>query len=223
MGTIENIWAEIATSDGTVAGVLDSSPPLSTDECLLVQPVREKLLTRSGATELTHLCGELDLLPASGLDGTAKGSNVVRLFHSPDVTRFRVSVNKPDCFNLTSESCTVLHMPTTKRKPTPEPGKASAKKRVNDALVGPDGLTMGQRVIRLLEDRDVGQSELARMCSRYYSTFVPGKEDAVKQQHIFNIIQGQESSWVTPLIAAVFDVSDMWLQFGIGNMERKKN
>jgi hypothetical protein len=117
----------------------------------------------------------------------------------------------------------VLVMPNPKRKGVAIQEKAPARKRSPEGLVGPDGLTLGQRVIRLMEENDVGQSELARMCSRYYSSFVPGKEDAVKQQHIFNIINGQESSWVTPLIAASFDVSDMWLQFGIGNKERKKN
>lgn len=95
-------------------------------------------------------------------------------------------------------------------------------KVISEPLMGPDGLTMAQRVIQLMEEQDVGQSDLARMCSRYLSSFVPGADDRVKQQHIFNIIQGQESSWVLPLIAAVFDVSDMWLQFGIGNRKRVK-
>jgi hypothetical protein len=221
VATIENIRTEIIASDDTIGGGLDSAPPLSTNQGLVGDPVRNELLACSSASVLAHPRGKVRLR-SGRRDSALKSGNVVFL-HSPDVTRKRVGVNKSGCFSLKSESCNVLQMPTTKRKAIPETGKAPARKRVNESLVGPDGLTLGQRVIRLMEDQGVGQSELARMCSRYYAAFVPGKEDAVKQQHIFNIIQGQESSWVTPLIAAVFDVSDMWVQFGIGNKERKKN
>jgi hypothetical protein len=72
-----------------------------------------------------------------------------------------------------------------------------------------------------MTEKDVGQTELARMCSDYYRTFVSGADDVVEQQHIFNIVKGQDSAWCMPLIAAVFDVRELWLQIGIGTRERK--
>lgn len=67
---------------------------------------------------------------------------------------------------------------------------------------------------------NVGQTQLARMCSEFYATFVPHDHEKVKQQHIFNLLQGQSNAWYLPLIAAVFDVSDLWLQLGIGPRDR---
>lgn len=111
----------------------------------------------------------------------------------------------------------MLTMTTAKKKPHPPPAKTAKRKRATEPEVGPDGHTLAQRLILLMSERHVGQSELARMCSTYYATLVPSADpDRVKQQHIFNIIQGQETSWALPLIAAVCDVSLMWLQYGIG-------
>jgi hypothetical protein len=110
-------------------------------------------------------------------------------------------------------------MPAAQRK---EPKPTLPKRRPKrDPVVGPDGFTFAQRVQKLMTEKDVGQTELARMCSDYYRTFVSGAEDVVEQQHIFNIVKGQDSAWCMPLIAAVFDVRDLWLQIGIGPRERK--
>lgn len=82
---------------------------------------------------------------------------------------------------------------------------------------------MGQRVLRLMAEQGMGQSGLAEACSTYYAAFIKDEPDRVKQQHIFNIIQGQDSSWVVPLIAAVFEVNTLWLQLGIGKREIAKH
>lgn len=117
----------------------------------------------------------------------------------------------------------MLHMPQQKKRPPPPVARKPKGRRIPEPEVGPDGRTLAQRVILLMSERNIGQTELARMCSEYYGAFLPDTEDKIKQQHIFNIIQGQASSSALPLMAAVFDVSDLWLQFGIGPRERKKN
>lgn len=114
----------------------------------------------------------------------------------------------------------MLNMVATKKSIAVPAAVRARKKRVPEQDIGPDGRTLSQRVIMLMTDRGIGQTELARLCSDYYATFVPGEDDKVKQQHIFNLIRGQSSAWALPLIAAVFDVSDLWLQFGIGKKER---
>ena len=86
--------------------------------------------------------------------------------------------------------------------------------------VGADGLTLAQRLFSLMTERGITQAELARMCSRYYATFIQAEDDVVKQQHIFNVLNGQESSWILSLVAVSLDVSDLWLQFGIGHKDR---
>lgn len=109
-------------------------------------------------------------------------------------------------------------MATHKKLRTAE--KAVRRKPKAAPEVGPDGQTMAQRLNRLMVERGVKQAELARMCSEFYATFIPGTEDKVKQQHIFNLLQGQSGAWYLSLVAHVFDVSDLWLQFGIGKKER---
>lgn len=231
MITREHVWTEVTPSDGISSSELDSRPPISSDENVVRQPVRNELLARSVTTELPHLGGEAGLGAAGSLDSSYKSAdmggdfsvvgNVVSL-HAVHATRKLVVVNKESRFTDNKGPCTVISMATTKRK-TAVAVKPQPRKRSSGPLIGPDGLTMSQRVVRLMSERNVGQSELARTCSQYYAAFVPTEEEPVKQQHIFNIIQGQESSWVLPLIAAVFDVNDMWLQFGIGQRDRKKN
>jgi hypothetical protein len=114
----------------------------------------------------------------------------------------------------------LLDMSTPKRKAAPALQKPPKRRRTPDPEVGPDGRTFSQRVILLMEERGIGQTQLARLCSEYYATFNPGVEDKVKQQHIFNVMQGQSSTQALPLMAAVFDVNEMWLQYGIGKRER---
>jgi hypothetical protein len=114
-------------------------------------------------------------------------------------------------------------MAQPKKKPVEAPETKAPRKRAQAPEVGPDGLTMAQRLFREMTVRDLGQQKLAEMCSQYYSAMNPnGAEDRVKQQHIFNILRGQESSFAIPLICAVLELREMWLQFGIGQKERHK-
>lgn len=239
--TGEDIGPKVLPHDATLRRPLECRPPNSIEQRSTLQPIRDGLLTDRGPSlrrrvvdEVLPQLGRQCSLPPSDLDGSAqcgdvvavgdrvaRGDNVVVL-HGPETyTRKLVAVNNDACFTPNKDSCNVLNMPTTKRKPTPQQPKADKRKRPPEQDIGPDGRTLAQRTIALMAERNVGQTELARMCSTFYSTFVPTAEDKVKQQHIFNIVQGQASSWALPLIAAVFDVNDLWLQFGIGAKERR--
>lgn len=222
----EHVGTEIAPSDAVISNELECGPPLSPNEDALAQPVRNSLLAYSDAftfrrrvvaEKLSHAIGKL-MLPASELYSPSKGSNVV-LLHDRIVTRNCVVVNKDPRLTEAKDSCTVLQMPITKKRPVKTPSGRGGPSRKAEPIVGPDGFTMSQRVLRLMTEQGMGQAALARACSEYYAAFIPGDSDRVKQQHIFNIIQGQDSSWVVPLIAGVFDVNVLWLQFGIGKRE----
>jgi hypothetical protein len=230
MITRKHIGTEIAPSDATTSDELERGPPLSPDKHVLAQPVRNSLLAYADAftfrrrvvpKKLSKPVSKL-VLPAGNLDSTLERGNVVSL-HGPSLTRNRVDVNKVPRLTEQKGSCTVLHMPTTKKKPVRATGARPTTARKADPIVGPDGFTMSQRVLRLMAENSMSQAGLARACSEYYSAFIPGEADRVKQQHIFNIVQGQDSSWVVPLIAKVFDVDGAWLQFGIGKREAPKH
>lgn len=113
----------------------------------------------------------------------------------------------------------MLSMVRAVKKQAVAPKKPKVK-RAPTLQIGPDGLTFPQRLRALLYSLEVGQTELARLCSQYFAGFMPGNEELVSQQLIFNILKGQGSTEYLPLIAAVLDVNELWLQFGIGPKER---
>jgi hypothetical protein len=221
----ENIGPQVVSGDDAVGRVLDGRPPIAVEQALVAEPVGNGLLTdgrvdAAGTEVVPHALGELRL-PAGDLDGATEGGNVL-LLHSGrrKYTRILVDVNKQDCFTANNEACKVVPMvPLAKKKPA---GRSSSGKgaRKTAPEVGPDGMTFPQRLYSVMNERGIGQTELARRCSEYYATFAPRMEDRVKQQHIFNALGGQSSSEFLPLIAAVLDVRELWLQFGIGPRER---
>lgn len=226
----ENIRTEIAPSDAATSSELDRGPPESVQESAAVQPVRNSLLAyaeafsirrRVGSKKLSNAGGKCGL-PSGDVNRPLKSSNVVS-FHEASVTRNLVRVNKDICLTDEKVSCTVLSMTTAKKKPHKASGSQAPPARKTAPIVGPDGFTMGQRVLRLMTEQGMTQTGLAEACSRYYAAFIKDEPDRVKQQHIFNIVQGQDSSWVVPLIAAVFEVSPLWLQLGIGRREIAKH
>lgn len=225
--TGENIGPKVLPHDAILRRPLECRPPNSIEQRSTFQPVRDSLLTnrrpslrRGVVNEVLPQLGRQCALPTTNIDSPLQGDNVTLLHEREPYTRKLVAVNNDACFTTHKDSCNVLNMPTTKRKPAPQQPRTDKRKRPPEQDIGPDGRTLAQRMIALMAERNVGQTELARMCSTFYSTFVPTAEDKVKQQHIFNIVQGQASSWALPLIAAVFDVNDLWLQFGIGAKER---
>lgn len=242
MFSSKKVGAKITPSDSTIRGELDRSPPLGANDDSLLGPVRDELLACSAGAGIggAHTLGQNVLGAAQG-DRALESSNLliggvdlslggdrfgsVISFHAAKhSTRYLVRKHKLSCLTAVEGGRTVLQMTQPVRKPKPAPAPKARKKRSTEQEVGADGFTLAQRLFRLMDERGVTQTQLARMCSQYYAAFVKdAPDDKVKQQHIFNIIQGQSSSWALPLIAAVFEVNEMWLQFGIGAKERVKN
>lgn len=223
MAARENVWTEVSASDEVVRSGFNSRPPFRINQGFVVEPVRDQLLAGGVAAEGSHALGELTLA-TGGDDGALERRNVVFLHGTQRYTRNLVAVNKVSCLTTNKEACTVLPMAQPKKKPVEAPEAKAPRKRAQAPEVGPDGLTMAQRLFREMTVRDLGQQKLAEMCSQYYSAMNPnGADDRVKQQHIFNILRGQESSFAIPLICAVLELREMWLQFGIGTKERHKS
>lgn len=210
----EHIRTQMISSDDIGSGLLEERPPLRIEKNLVVDPVRNCLLADRGVAGISQTRCKSGL--ATGDLDSAKQSSNVRFIHEHrKYTRILVDVNKDHCLTANKPTCNVVSMPTTKRKPTA--AKALKSKRQKTLDKGPDGMTFPQRLSALMVERGIGQTELARRCSRLYSSFFPdGPDDKVKQQHIFNATGTQGTSEYLPLIAVELDVNDLWLQFGVG-------
>lgn len=224
MVTGEHIWPEFAPGYDVVSNELERRPPLGIDQGLVSEPIRNLLLANGLAwpAEFAKFGRKLGLA-TNKIDRPPESSNVVFLHRSGILTRNLVRVNKSPCLTDDKGPCTVLSMTTAKKKPARALVSSGTPARKSAPIVGPDGFTMSQRVLRLMAEQGMSQTGLAEACSRYYAAFINDEPDRVKQQHIFNIVQGQDSSWVVPLIAEVFDVNPLWLQLGIGKREKAKH
>lgn len=219
-GRTENVRTKVATCDLPIGDRLNRRPVFGVEQDAVLEPVGDSLLLETRpAHDLGETLGETRLAATGNVDRAPERSNVRFLHDRRIYTSFLVGRNKEVCLTNNKGPCTVLQMPATQRK---ERKSLPAKRVKRAAVVGPDGLTFGQRLQKLMNDKDVGQTALARMCSENYRALVPGApDDVVQQQHIFNIIKGQDSAWCMPLIATVLDVRDLWLQLGIGPRDRK--
>lgn len=216
----KNIGPQVAARDLSTSSYLDRRPVLGIEQHAVLEPVRDGLLLESRPLhQFSQASGEGSLAASGSTDGATECDNVRFLHDARRYTSFLVGVNKASCLTNNKGPCTVIQMPVPKEKERPKTQPRKRAKRV--AVTGPDGLTFGQRVQKLMNERDVGQTKLAKMCSDFYRTYVPEAEDLVQQQHIFNVVSGQDSAWCMPLIAAVFDVRELWLQIGIGPKERR--
>lgn len=217
-GRGEHIGTQINSADGVVSGGFDQGPPISFEQRLVRQPIRDSLLSDGGMARRPQSLRKSSLTTAGNRDSALKRSNVRFIHEHARYTRFLVDVNKDGCFSADKETCTVLTMPTPKKKAQLRP--APKREKRSKLAIGPDGLTFPQRLQKLMDEHGIGQTALAKRCSEYLAIYYPGEEDKIKQQHIFNILGGQASSEALPIIAQVLDVSDIWLQYGIGSRER---
>lgn len=210
----KHIRTQIDSGDCVVGGLLNERPPLRIEKNLVVDPVRDCLLTHSGSAGVSNTRSKSRLAPGD-VDSPLERRNVRFIHEHRKYTRILVSVNKDDCLTVNKAPCTVVPMPATKRKT--QPAAAPKAGRVKQLDKGPDGKTFPQRLSATMAEQGIGQTALAKRCSELYSSFYPaGPDDKVKQQHVFNALGGQSSSEYLPLMAVVLDVNDLWLQFGVG-------
>ena len=220
----EHIGPEVPASDGEIGCGFNSGPPLSVKQDLLVQPVRDVLLAGLAATEGTESLGQLRL--ASGnLNGSTKSGNVSFLHERTKYTNRIVSATTPFVRQENKEVCKVLTMTTGRsnalRKPVRPPQKARSPKR--QAIPGPDGLTLGQRLHMAIahetgrRGREYRQVDLLEDVNR-----LAGRrkdEPLLTQQMLSAIMRGTVSkSSSTAFLAAACHVNPLWLGEGVGKM-----
>lgn len=203
---------------------LNRGPIFRIGHNLISEPITDELLAKRGSLHKIRNLGSEGGLTASGSNELFQGDDV-RFIHEPHSTNILVDVNKNSDSIIDKGFCNVLDMETarkrqadTKAKP---PRKAKKTKRVLE--VGPDRLTMPERLRSLMLDHKPpfvpergGQSQLARVAQAIYAN---GRENApatIKQAHIWEMLNGQDSSRYLPVVAKVFGVNCLWLQFGIG-------
>jgi hypothetical protein len=214
----ENIRPQIGAGHLPISDRLDGGPILGVQEDLVVDPVGDRLLADGRAIHrLGEPFSEGRLGATANRDSAAQRSNV-RFIHDGcySTNRF-VAVNNPVCMTLNKEACTVLQMPTIKRKAAhPQP-----RSNLRVALPGPDGKTLGQRVREAVayesgrRGKEYRQSELVEDVRR-----LSGLGDDMKLQQAISAIMRDKvtKSSQTPYIARACHVDGIWLASGLGAM-----
>lgn len=219
----ENIGPEVLPSNLVASDVLNCGPPLGVQQRLTRQPIRDGLLAHGRPIQVVgNAFGERDLTRGD-VDGSLKRDNV-RFLHSRDSTRILVDVNKDVHSTDNKKPCSVIYMQTAKKKKLEvvQP-RAKKPKKVRPLEVGPDGRTMPERLKMVMLEHDPpfipergGQTQLAKACQAIYSN---GRENApatIQQGHIWELLNGQDSSRYLSVVAKVLGVNCLWLQFGLG-------
>lgn len=220
----EDVWPQVLPLNLVVSDVLNRLPPLGVEQHGVSQPIADGLLADGGTIQVVGDPFREGALTAGDVDGPLKGGNV-RLFHGTDSTRVFVDVNKDSCSPDYKKACNVIDMQQARQKRAhpAAPKKKRTTRRPRPVEVGPDKRTMGERLRLLMLEHEPpfnpergGQTDLAKAAQAIYAN---GRESApatIKQQHIQQLLAGQDSSRYLSVVAQVFGVSTLWLQFGIG-------
>jgi hypothetical protein len=209
---IENIGAQVRTSDLLICDVFDSGPVFGGDQDFTSQPFGDSLLTEGGSTHELSDAFCKGGLATRDLDRTLKRNNVRFLHEHPKYTTTVVHVNDYCCMPGNKLSCTVLLMPTrTHRGDIPQIVSTS-----------PDGMTLGDRLKRCMAMK-------ARKLGRHYTqndlladaNIALGRPanaaPVITQQALSLILNNKRfESAATPAFAAALEVEALWLQFGVG-------
>lgn len=224
MPTRKHVWPEVIPSDDTISRGLDSGPPLSVEQNFVVEPVRDVLLAGLLAPEGSEPLSQLRLA-SSDLDRPTKGGNVSFLHEHAKYTNRIVSATTPFVRQENKEVCKVLTMTTIRsaalRKPVKPLKKARSEKR--QAIPGPDGLTLGQRLTMAMahetgrRGREYRQVDLLADVNRLAGR---RKDDPLlTQQMLSAIMRGTVSrSSSAAFLAAACHVNPLWLGEGVGKM-----
>lgn len=217
----KNIGTQMLAPDLIASDMLNSRPPLGVEQDFVGHPIRDGLLADCGAAqEVGDALSKGKLIPGD-LNSSLKSGNV-RLIHSArGYTNRFVSVNNPVCVTSNKEACTVLKMTIAKRKQSVRPEPAPKKRR--EAIPGPDGKTLGQRVTEAMAYEsgrrrfEYRQVDLVEDVNRLGN--IPEDQQGKTQQLLSAIMTGKVSrSWLTPFIAGACHVNPLWLGNGAGKM-----
>lgn len=220
----KNVGTKIPSSDDSIGRSFDSRPPFRVEQNLLSQPVRDVLLASLAATERAQPLSKLRL-PPGDLDRPTKSGNVSFLHDWTKYTNRIVSATTPFVGHGNKDVCKVLPMTTGRsnalRKLVRPPPKARPPKR--QAIPGPDGLTLGQRLTIAIahetgrRGREYRQVDLLADVNRLAGR---RKDDPLlTQQMLSAIMRGTVTrSSSTAFLAVACHVNPLWLGEGVGKM-----
>lgn len=223
LAATEDIRPQVLPLNLAASDVLNGRPPLGVKQRFIGDPVGNGLLADGGPIKEfgDALCkGDLT---AGNVDSAIERGNV-RFLHAKHSTRIFVDVNKDIDSTNNKRSCSVISMLTArKKKPEPAPAKAKKPKKPRVLEVGLDGRTMPERLKMVMVEHDPpyppergGQTQLARDCQVVYANGRTNAPATIQQGHVWEMLNGQDSSRYLPVVAKVLGVSCLWLQFGIG-------
>lgn len=214
-----DIGTQVRTGDPAGSNRLKSRPILRRKKRLVLQPLRDGLLRDGGSIhELSDAFREGGLA-AGDIDSAPKGGNVLLFHKSQSYTTRVVRVNESSRVPKNNEVCNVLSMPVSPRKralPKSEQLPEGA------ALVGPDGLTLGDRLRLGMQARSqaIGRTYTAKDLLADASAVAgrgPNDPPVQTQQALSKILNNRVSeSAAVPAYAAVLGLNSLWLQYGTG-------
>lgn len=218
----ENVGTKMVARNLLSGDGLESGPPLSFQENLVVQPVRDRLLGyRRASQEFAELLREQGLATGD-LDRALERGDVSFLHERRDYTSPFVFANKSMRVTANKEACTVTVMPPRKKKRAAimvdEPSEARAP-------VGPDGKTVGMRLteaMREMRGPDYRQTDLFLEVNERVGA--PADNPLISQQMI-SAVQNDKvdntKSFIVGSLAEILGVRPIWLQWGAGSMRAK--
>ena len=220
-GAFEHIGTQVAAGNLPVGDRLDGAPVLGVEKCRVGQPVGNCLLTDCRPAHcLGEALSECGLGAATNSDGAMKRDNVRFLHVHRYNTNPFVAVNNPVCMTAHKETCTVLQMPASRRKPAPD--TSNKNKRV--AIPGPDGKTLGQRVREAMayesgrRGHEYKQTDLVQDVKRVSGMTGPEVDEKLQQSVSAVMLSKVSKSALTPYIARACHVDPIWMASGLGSM-----
>jgi hypothetical protein len=201
----ENFRPQLLAADFTASDMREGRPVLGVEERLVVQPVRDGLLTDRGSAEELGEPGRQRGLAAGDLDRSLQSGNVWFIHTHPLYKHACEPVNKLRCSTANKAACKLLYMSERKRK------------RVNPMEIGADGRTANERLREAFAVSGFSEAELVRECNRIAGRR-PDDESYVSQQTINRMrhdLDDAAGSSVLYIIAEALGVRPHWLQLGI--------
>lgn len=221
----KNIRTQLLASHLPSSGPLDSGPILCIKENPAFEPIGNVLLADLFQAKGAQLRCQGGMSTASNADGFLQSDNVRFIHRHPKYTNRFVHVNQPVCVTANKEVCSVLSMvgkekTAALRRPL-KPGSVKTPKRV--AKQGPDGKTLGQRVLEAMAYKSgrIGQEyrqvDLLRDANFHAGA---GMNDPVISQQMLSaiIVGGASQSSMTVYLAQACGVNPVWMSRGVGKM-----
>lgn len=217
--TTKNVGPQMAARNFLIGEGLEGRPVVGVQQDFVLEPVGDVLLADGPVHDFGEPFSKSCLATASNVDSAAKRSNVRFLHGHPLYTNRFVRVNEPVCVTAHKEVCTVLPMPATQRKPAPTPARSNRRQ----AIPGPDGKTLGQRVNEAMAHeagrRGAAYEQKDLIADVNQLVRVEGEEALLSQAMASAIMRGKVTrSTFTPFIAKACHVDVVWLARGVGQM-----